>query len=76
MNSQAELSRREFLTCRLGDESYGVDILQVQEIREVTEVTRVPHVGALRARRREPARGDRARSSTWASCSASPSRST
>lgn len=38
----AELSRREFLTCRLGDESYGVDILQVQEIREIDEVTRVP----------------------------------
>ncbi len=44
MNSQAELSKREFLTCRLGAESYGVDILLVQEIREVAEVTRVPHV--------------------------------
>jgi purine-binding chemotaxis protein CheW len=42
MNMAAELSRREFLTCRLGDESYGVDILQVQEIREIDEVTRVP----------------------------------
>jgi purine-binding chemotaxis protein CheW len=42
MNRAAELSRREFLTCRLGDESYGVDILQVQEIREIDEVTRVP----------------------------------
>ena len=42
MNSAAELARREFLTCRLGDESYGVDILQVQEIREIDEVTRVP----------------------------------
>jgi purine-binding chemotaxis protein CheW len=43
----AELARREFLTCRLGDESYGVDILQVQEIREVNEVTRVPHVASF-----------------------------
>jgi purine-binding chemotaxis protein CheW len=39
-----EAARREFLTCRLGDESYGIDILQVQEIREVKHVTRVPHV--------------------------------
>jgi purine-binding chemotaxis protein CheW len=44
MNSQADLERREFLTCHLGAESYGVDILLVQEIREVAEVTRVPHV--------------------------------
>ena len=41
---EAEAARREFLTCRLGDETYAVDILQVQEIREVNEVTRVPHV--------------------------------
>lgn len=40
----AERARREFLTCRLGDETYGVDILQVQEIREIDHVTRVPHV--------------------------------
>jgi purine-binding chemotaxis protein CheW len=44
MNDAADLARREFLTCRLGDESYGIDILMVQEIREVSEVTRVPHV--------------------------------
>ena len=44
MSAQAELARREFLTCRLGGETYGVDILLVQEIREVTEVTRVPRV--------------------------------
>jgi purine-binding chemotaxis protein CheW len=44
VNAHAELSRKEFLTCRLGDESYGVDILLVQEIREVAEVTRVPRV--------------------------------
>jgi purine-binding chemotaxis protein CheW len=44
MSSEVEAARREFLTCRLGDESYGIDILQVQEIREVHQVTRVPHV--------------------------------
>ena len=38
--------RREFLTFRLGDESYAVDILKVQEIRDVERVTRVPHVPA------------------------------
>jgi purine-binding chemotaxis protein CheW len=41
---EAERPRREFLTCRLGAESYGIDILQVQEIREIDRVTRVPHV--------------------------------
>ena len=40
----AERPRREFLTCRLGAESYGVDILKVQEIREIAQVTRVPRV--------------------------------
>lgn len=36
--------RREFLTCRLGEELYGIDILRVQEIREIESVTRVPKV--------------------------------
>ena len=40
----AEAARREFLTCRLGDETYGIDILKVQEIREIDGVTRVPKV--------------------------------
>ena len=44
MNAEVEAAKREFLTCRMGDETYAVDILQVQEIREVNEVTRVPHV--------------------------------
>lgn len=44
MNVEVEAPKREFLTCRLGEETYAVDILQVQEIREVNEVTRVPHV--------------------------------
>ncbi len=39
-----EAARREFLSCRLGDETYGIDILKVQEIREIDRVTRVPHV--------------------------------
>jgi purine-binding chemotaxis protein CheW len=39
-----ERPRREFLTCRLGRETYGIDILKVQEIRELERVTRVPHV--------------------------------
>lgn len=42
----AERPRREFLTCTLGAESYGVDILRVQEIREIAQVTRVPRVAA------------------------------
>ena len=42
----AEAQRREFLTCTLGAETYGVDILQVQEIREIDQVTRVPHVAS------------------------------
>ena len=42
-----ERPRREFLTCRLGEETYGIDILKVQEIREIDVVTRVPHVAAF-----------------------------
>ncbi len=33
----------EYLTFRLGDESYGVDILKVQEIRGWEPVTRIPN---------------------------------
>jgi purine-binding chemotaxis protein CheW len=44
MSTEVEAAKREFLTCKLGSETYAVDILQVQEIREVNEVTRVPHV--------------------------------
>jgi purine-binding chemotaxis protein CheW len=40
----AELARREFLTFLLGEEIYGIDILQVQEIRGIELVTRIPHV--------------------------------
>lgn len=44
VHGEAERARREFLTCKLGEESYGIDILQVQEIREIDRVTRIPHV--------------------------------
>jgi purine-binding chemotaxis protein CheW len=44
VHGEAEQARREFLTCRLGEESYGIDILRVQEIREIERVTRIPHV--------------------------------
>jgi hypothetical protein len=44
IHGEAEQARREFLTCKLGEESYGIDILQVQEIREIDLVTRIPHV--------------------------------
>ena len=40
-------ARREFLSCRVAAETYGIDILKVQEIREVDAVTRVPHVAAF-----------------------------
>jgi len=40
-------ARREFLSCRVGGETYGIDILKVQEIREVDAVTRVPHVASF-----------------------------
>ena len=40
----AEQAKREFLTFRLGEETYGIDILQVQEIREIEMVTRIPRV--------------------------------
>ncbi|MFO0775887.1 MAG: chemotaxis protein CheW [Nitrospiraceae bacterium] len=33
----------QFLTFRLGDESYGVDILRVQEIKGYTGVTKIPN---------------------------------
>ncbi|MEO5695225.1 MAG: chemotaxis protein CheW [Usitatibacter sp.] len=44
LHGEAERVRREFLTCTLGEESYGIDILRVQEIREIDRVTRIPHV--------------------------------
>jgi purine-binding chemotaxis protein CheW len=42
-NDQAGPSTRQMLTFVLGDETYGVDILRVQEIRGWAPVTRMPH---------------------------------
>lgn len=36
----------QFLTFTLGDQSYGVDILRVQEIKGYTAVTRIPNTPA------------------------------
>lgn len=36
----------EYLTYRLGDEEYGVDIQKVQEIRSYEQPTRIPHAPA------------------------------
>jgi purine-binding chemotaxis protein CheW len=38
---------REFLTFKLGDEDYGIDILKVQEIRGYDAVTKVPDTPAF-----------------------------
>jgi purine-binding chemotaxis protein CheW len=47
LSPSEERPRREFLTCRLGGETYGIDILKVQEIRELERVTRVPQVASF-----------------------------
>lgn len=39
--------QREFLTFRLGTESYGIDILKVQEIRGWDEPTAIPNAPAF-----------------------------
>ena len=38
---------REYLTFRLGEEEYGIDILKVQEIRGYEPPTRIAHVPAF-----------------------------
>jgi purine-binding chemotaxis protein CheW len=38
---------REVLTCNLGDEQYGIDILKVQEIRGVDQITRIANMPAF-----------------------------
>lgn len=45
MNADIEVEAQgtEFLTFVLGEETYGIDILQVQEIRGWEKVTRVPN---------------------------------
>ena len=41
-NQEAENALRQVLTFQLGEELYGIDILQVQEIRGWAPVTRIP----------------------------------
>lgn len=36
-------SEMQLVIFKLGQEEYGVSILQVQEIKRITEITRVPH---------------------------------
>ncbi len=43
---QQHTPQRQFLTFRLAGETYGVDILRVQEIRGWEPVTRIPNVPA------------------------------
>src|SRR5882757_10387349 len=43
---QAGAGSHQVLTFVLGNETYGVDILRVQEIRGYTSVTKIPHAPA------------------------------
>src|SRR5882757_10643861 len=43
---QSNASSNQMLTFMLGDETYGVDILRVQEIRGWSPVTRIPQTPA------------------------------
>ena len=43
LNSEHNKNDSEYLTFRLGDEDYGVDILRVREIRGWESVTRIPN---------------------------------
>lgn len=45
-NTAGEDGPHQVLTFTLGDETYGVDILQVQEIRGYSRVTRIPQAPA------------------------------
>ena len=44
--SEAAAGSQQVLTFVLGNETYGVDILRVQEIRGFTAVTKIPHAPA------------------------------
>jgi purine-binding chemotaxis protein CheW len=46
LGARAEDGTAQYLTFRLGDEEYGVDILSVQEIKGWTAVTPVPNAPA------------------------------
>ena len=43
---EAQVAREEFLSFRLGDEEYAIDILKVQEIRAHEAVTRIANAPA------------------------------
>ncbi|MFL6550628.1 MAG: chemotaxis protein CheW [Povalibacter sp.] len=45
-NAAVDASSHQVLTFTLGDETYGVDILRVQEIRGYSTVTRIPQAPA------------------------------
>lgn len=45
-NTAGEADSHQVLTFTLGDETYGVDILRVQEIRGYSRVTRIPQAPA------------------------------
>ncbi len=42
-NALASAASREFITCRIGDDEYCVDIMAVREIRGWTPATKLPH---------------------------------
>jgi len=41
-STTSESSTEKYLVCQIGNESYGIPLLQVQEIRTYTPATRVP----------------------------------
>lgn len=45
-NAAVDVGSRQVLTFTLGEETYGVDILRVQEIRGYSTVTRIPQAPA------------------------------
>ncbi len=47
MRTDLSATGRQFLSFMLGDESYGVDILRVQEIKGYTAVTHIPNTPAF-----------------------------
>ena len=45
--NDSQVAREEFLSFRLGDEEYAIDILKVQEIRAQESVTRIANAPAF-----------------------------
>jgi purine-binding chemotaxis protein CheW len=54
-----EAATREFLSFRLGDAEYGIDILKVQEIRGCDRVSRIANTPAFMKGVIDPARDHR-----------------